>query len=270
MTSGMDKIIKCINDLFLEKRMELVHFGVDKQILDKVFGKDQNDLDDEPIISVPKRRIPVCSNKVGKWDIGDVTLKSREEAQKYTRARVNSTGYCKVKNHHKNFQFFQDLIGKHSEKDEKIGCGIDYFELCPNGSYPIMYLIRLNGTKDNFSYSNCATGKKSENKLNRAMRDYIDDQILEFRSQSIMRCCNCKKIGGKFHVDHNKPPFCQLSRNFLKINRLPEPTAFDEVKGRKKFMEKDERFAKSWWTYHKINATLQILCVNCNMKKGGK
>jgi hypothetical protein len=208
--------------------------------------------------------------------IGDLGFRTQKDAVTYTRDVITSIGCGEIRNDHARFSFFCKLINNHSNSFEKIGYGIDYFEICENKLNSKRYhmnIIRLDGSSIDFSWNDCA--KKTSNdvrkKLKDAMREYVNVDIFEFRKAHELICQICGIDDGEFHVDHNDPPFIQLHDSFLKTNKLPIPILFDNNEFYQvKFKNDDLQFAENWLKYHKENATLQILCKLCNLKKSNK
>jgi hypothetical protein len=94
------------------------------------------------------------------------------------------------------------------------------------------------------------------------MRNCIFPQIKEFReSQLILKCCICSNYDN-IEIDHHEPDFVNLQNSFLK-NEENIPTKFDSDNCNiKKFTEQDK-----WFSYHKQNANLRVLCSKCNNSK---
>lgn len=211
-----------------------------------------------------------------KYFIGDIGFGTQKAAEDYTRDIIASIGCQKIQTDHKHFKFFVDLIRNHSEMDEKIGCGIKYFQISKNKLNPKYYhtdLIRVDGTTIDFSWKSCAKSKKSDcvENLKSAMREYITDDIWKFKKEANLICCLCNVVNVEFHVDHNNPSFFELYNSFMEVNELQTPTLFDDNQFyQAKFRNNDSYFAQSWLKYHRKYAKLQILCAKCNLRKTKK
>jgi hypothetical protein len=73
------------------------------------------------------------------------------------------------------------------------------------------------------------------------------------------------------HTDHHNPSFIELQNRFLTDN-IDVPKTFSKRVGTHKvcFEEKDWDFEKKWINYHDDNCNLQLLCADCNLRKGKK
>jgi hypothetical protein len=117
------------------------------------------------------------------------------------------------------------------------------------------------------SYLLCISQKYTKNfGLKAAMRESIQSQITEFKTNTILICeiCGSSENPQADHIKH----FDELYNEFLSLNTLEVPTRFnDTLANLKVFKEEDFLFCKSWQDYHKQNATLRILCRTCNLSR---
>lgn len=211
-----------------------------------------------------------------KYYIGELGFKTKKASYEYTKNIIYSLGQCKINKNHKYFNFFCDLIQNHENKKEKIGCGIKNFIIKSNlifKKYLSVFIERNDNTLMDFSWVCCAkhTFNNQKHNLIQAMRYSIKPQIYEFKKHQKIKCQICfaeDKI--QYDVDHKAPSFKKISETFLKNNNSPKtfadhPNAYHAI-----FYEKDKEFKNKWNQYHKENAILQILCHECNLKKGSK
>jgi len=102
------------------------------------------------------------------------------------------------------FSYFNDLIMRHRDSKEKIGCGIDYFIIRDNQitpEYGELGFVRKDGTKVNFSYKTAVNGVVVKAKqIIEAMRAAISTQITEYKYERIEidpelgeKCSKCLK-----------------------------------------------------------------------------
>jgi len=213
-----------------------------------------------------------------KMNIGELEFDTKKKAMEYTKNLIKTLyeeeGEVKINKHHKDFNFFKNLIKRHPNYIEKKGNGISSFII---GQNPLnkdsfhMNIKRKDKTFIDFSYKICVTGlpKTHRNELTSALRTSIEQQILNFRSMSEMECKNCKTKEGVLHVDHINP-FDKIYRRFLE-NRTDIPQTFDSIHDcRRCFKEEDKPFELDWFHFHKENSKFQILCKPCNFKKSNK
>ena len=219
---------------------------------------------------------------MGKYYIDNKEFSSLKKIKDYTRNKLkeiynnSDREIVYIEKNDSSFLFLYKILEKHKWKEEKIGCGIKRFYIKRNFLNKKgleINLERIDGSKIDFSWIKCVTGKFTNIKqdLITAMREAINEQTRRFRSNNKLICQLCKCISGNFHVDHDSPSFKILSDNFL-IKNPKHPKSFCEDKDIhwKKFLEEDEQFKQKWQEYHKKNATLQILCQQCNLRKSKK
>ena len=210
--------------------------------------------------------------------IGELEFNTKKKAMEYTRNLIKTLyeeeGEVKINKHHKDFNFFKNLIKRHPDYIEKKGVGISSFIICQN---PLnkdsfhMNIKRKDKTFTDFSYRICVNGlpKTHRAELTSALRTSIEPQIMNFRSMAEMECKKCGDKEGILHVDHVNP-FDKIYRKFL-IGREDIPKTFDSIHDcRRCFKEEDKPFELDWFHYHKENAKFQILCKSCNFKKSNK
>ncbi len=209
------------------------------------------------------------------YHIGSLIFKSKIDCHRYTKNIINSLGCCIIDKEHASYEFFAELLKNHSEYDEKIGCGIDYFEIIKNKMNPKFYgmlLHRIDGTVVNFSWVHACEFKNRtyEWYLSAAMRSAIADFIISFKRCSVHKCCICNVEDPNidFHVDHIYP-FSKLKSDFLAITKYPNPIRFTscEKYGSCIMTDDDIDFKNDWIKFHNDHCKLQILCKTCNIKK---
>jgi hypothetical protein len=183
------------------------------------------------------------------------------------------------------YQFFYDLLQNHPQAISKIRNGISSFckkQITMNcNGWALVIMHPLNDGEqwpweDSFSYSVCIDGKHKdlETLLPRVMRSTINDQIVDFkREQIVMQCVSCGS-GYDPQIDHVKP-FADIAKEFIELHGVDYNFAKDDqVKSnglsadipQYKFENTD--YGNKWKQYHREHATYQVLCRNCNGKKG--
>ena len=165
------------------------------------------------------------------------------------------------------------MVNRHHEKELKIGCGIFFFSIdLDSWKKKYVKIVRIDDTSDDFSW-NSAIDKKIKTPfelLKQAMRFEINNQILDYKYgfNSPYVCNICKKFTSTVEIDHWEIDFKDLFNNFIEENP-DSPKTFDDEPSYHcpvfKLCDKD--FSKKWNEYHKINAKLQLLCVDCHIKK---
>ena len=223
----------------------------------------------------------MCCRKT--YYIGEQEFKTQVAAYTYTKNILSDiTTGGQVCEGHRHFGFLCDLLQNHSEREEKIGSGVRKFIISQNRIRPVdrnnkpIYHIdiqRTDGSIIDFSWIKCAksiTGSHKED-LNKAFRYAIRDQMYEFRTGIQLICNICKKTElPEYHTDHKTIRFKDIVVDFLKITRQSIPKTFteDHTTHQTIFKQEDDIFVNEWKQYHKQHADYQLLCRNCNLKKG--
>ena len=128
------------------------------------------------------------------------------------------------------------------------------------------FIIKNNGAEDSISWNTCVRGEINpvEKRLNWAMRRAIEEQIREFKSKNSNPCEFCKATVN-LTADHIIK-FKQLKDDFIILNPVyPKEFSKNEL-SQEVFREEDKEYSELWQKYHYINATLRILCKDCNQK----
>ena len=148
-----------------------------------------------------------------------------------------------------------------------------------NGSCASFVLEYENGTVDDISYIKCFNSSENDKTLcvNAALRNAVRNDIHAFKEAAFAKdaaqmCSFCSKPldpGFETNVDHisTKRPFCGLVYDFLKLKKMNiENIEIDHVRfGNNSHQElKDKAFEEEWISYHKMNASLQLVCRICN------
>jgi hypothetical protein len=213
-----------------------------------------------------------------KYFIGKLGFTSKSATLNYTRNMIREIGYRKIYNGDTHYQFLYDLLQNHTEKEDKIGVGIDHFEIMRHHIFKQPYWIihHIDGTFIDASYNHCCEFKERPTAylLNSAMRYAVKEMTINYKtSQSILICNICSNSTLEYHDYHTDHiiPFVELHTQFMKDNTLPIPSIFnDSAHDIACFRPEDNEFETKWVIFHNTNATLQILCSSCNLKKGKK
>src|SRR5262249_956406 len=120
--------------------------------------------------------------------------------------------------------FLRELIKRHPDAAAKIGWGISRFEIRKNKRFggPDFWLIRDDGTEDDFSYRTCVKGAKASKRAEilEALRAAIAYQVIEFKRHTfkpgVTRCSITGELLASDNIptDHD-PPFVTIARKFL-------------------------------------------------------
>jgi hypothetical protein len=207
-------------------------------------------------------------------------FETADELRNYTIGIIRQIGLCSnlAGNNPAAFQFFKDLFLRHPEKERKgvptlVDISIRRFPKTNPRKFPLevadhqFVVHKADGTEDTISWNTCAKGEVNPvgKKLNWAMRLSIDGQIREFKASQKGKPCELCGTFEKLTADHIKK-FKDLKDDFLAAHPN-HPMEFGKNEfAQEIFRPEDEDFVRSWQEYHKVNATLRILCEPCNRK----
>ena len=167
-----------------------------------------------------------------------------------------------------NGKFLTRLLSYHPDVAYKIGYGIKHFIKRDNGAGYTLFIIRIDGSEESFSYKTCCGVKYDD--LTTAMRTAIAPFLTEYKKSNPSSCVFCKTTVG-LQVDHKTIPFCIIKKKFIEQNTLATPNTFAKTAFKIVcFDSKDAVFEKAWTNFHNKIADYQILCGDCNSKKGDK
>lgn len=160
-----------------------------------------------------------------------------------------------------DFFLICDLIDRHPQSKEKIGCGIQNIQVRKDKNFNTkqFWIIRTDGSEIDFSYIKAVKAKDKTNlqKFKDAAREAVSSQIIQFKVSA-----NANFPG--LHVDHIIP-FEKFILSFIYEFNIN----VDQVKitgdTRSEFMDKELK--DSWKKYHLKNASLRILTASENLSR---
>ena len=201
-----------------------------------------------------------------------------DELRKYTIHLIRQVSLCEsLKQKYPDiYTFFVSLFQRHPNKEEKevsliIDISIRRFPKS-NPHQPLavqdhqFFIIKNNGKEDTISWASCVNGEINpiQKRLNWVMRQAIEQQNRDFKTKNLTPCEFCKATVN-LTVDHIIK-FKQLKDDFIKLNPV-YPTEFSKNElSQEIFREEDKYYSELWQKYHYTNATLRILCKDCNEK----
>lgn len=176
-----------------------------------------------------------------------------------------------------DIQLLHDLISQHPAAAEKIGCGVDHFEVRVGlGGHLQFWIVRRDGTETDFSFLKCLKLKPRANRDHAivAMRCAVVDQVIEardlaFRDSPTLRCSVSNELitAETCEMDHQEPfTFVLLADGFAEmLGGYEQPqlatVAFDGEQGRH---FRDAAIAARWQEHHRRYATLRPVSVVAN------
>jgi hypothetical protein len=211
--------------------------------------------------------------------IGSLEFKSITACYEYARKIINSE-IGKFEANHPTYNFLIDLLENHPEKNEKIGCGVNYFIIEPNRLNPTgngVYIIRNDGSCIDFSWRLCCGKNKNASTYNYnltfAMRNAVKEYTIGYKQSHELKCEVCLITNleySQYHVDHKTTPFSLIVEQFLQVNKCNNISFNDCYLSHSAEFKQDEPIKNKWIEYHNQVADYQILCASCNSSKGTK
>jgi hypothetical protein len=227
--------------------------------------------------------------------LGSYEFTTKKAAKEAAAERMMNIPYGYYSIDSDDGDFLLAILENHSEYDEKVGCGIEGFNVNPSlnpslhasGKGKHITFKRLDGTEDSFSYNHCLTfpdkGKKEcgNRELRYALRESIRPQIKAFKNHDSERdvpdqCLPCPECNHEyndynpFHVDHVEP-FSRLVDTFLQEEQINPPKAYGKTITRRwAFKPSDQYIEDKFIDFHARHAKYQFLCSRCNNKKGAR
>ncbi|MBD2450931.1 DCL family protein [Nostoc sp. FACHB-152] len=209
-------------------------------------------------------------------ELGGIYFKTLDERDEYIRLLLDKSQRVLEG---QELALVFDLLLLHPDANNKIGTGVKQIEVKPSRQrtdYNCFWVVREDGTIDDFSYQKCKYNldrlivKRRES----AYREAVVNQTWEYRfvqTNSKQVCEICGASQG-LQVDHDQPLFSTLINDFEK-NRTDIPKEFEDATGTylsKRFCEKDSEYQKSWQQYHQQHAVLRLLCKKHNLTRKRK
>lgn len=115
--------------------------------------------------------------------------------------------------------------------------------------------------------------RQPERALHNALRNTVSRQLSAWRRRQAGRpaCAHCGRLGGELHVDHVAPPFVAIRDAFLAQWAGAVPTAFVGGRGSGRCrLPAGAPMTRAWQRFHARQATYQLLCRDCNLRKGAR
>jgi hypothetical protein len=171
---------------------------------------------------------------------------------------------------HEHYNDLHALLECHPAADEKIGAGVSAFKVDLVAPYYSrgFYIVRTDGTVDDFSYIICLNGRPTaKQKAVRAFRNEIFPQIDAFRRETFAGWTSSCAITGETitndtsEVDHAPPnTFAKMMADFLSARGL-KPKGVETISHdggvTQCIVDVDLRVA--WQGYHAANASLRAV-----------
>jgi hypothetical protein len=170
--------------------------------------------------------------------------------------------------------FLTDLLAMHPDAEQKIGVGIDHFEIRKNRGFPSngFYLVRVDGSETDFSYRKCLCPPTDWGRAMAALRYAVEPQIrrfvlLAFRDGPVV----CELSGvlmrspSEAEVDHGFESFAELAAKFVELEGgLDVIELAPQIDGKIGARMADTAQRERWREYHEQHAFLNVVAPSAN------
>jgi hypothetical protein len=170
------------------------------------------------------------------------------------------------------------LVQRHRYAEELIGPGL-LGVVIGTDSYggSNFQALRIDGTCQAFSYIKALSNQNpltdKRNRINRAFRNEIHSQIVEFKTKATCKeqsCSGMLMFWETLDVDHVDKSFAQIRNDFLEYEGLSlDEVMYKEDEDSDSTSLVDRSLAKRWFDWHKKEAVLVALHRDEHRKKDG-
>lgn len=169
--------------------------------------------------------------------------------------------------------FLRELIAIHPEAVDKIGVGVDYFEVRPNEwKSRTFWLVRFDGSATDFSFLKAITPSTPMQKFAHACREAVVNQILEFKrcAFELASTIACPITGevvtwDTAHIDHDTPTFDEIMRQFAATRSDIEADVEPTHDGELTTYFREEATRALFAEFHRKRAVLRVVSRRANL-----
>ena len=217
--------------------------------------------------------------------IGTLTFTFKKDAKQYFKEML-----ARYRNNQdingEDSEHLQDLLERHPEAREKIGCGIKHFFKAPTDQgTSCFWLEREDESRTDFSYITCvdSKGKSLYQEFAEACREAVREDLQKAKKDHFDAHGDsedkvaCEITGEKLalyesHLDHKKPmTFQVIVRTFIAANSIDIKPEMLSIAGDAQFVTTfvDKEIEKKFQQYHHSVAHLRIIKPRVNLSLGG-
>lgn len=208
--------------------------------------------------------------------VGSVFFKSQKSLKIYVRSILDrypvGTQLEPI-----DFLFCQDLLRRHPESVEKIGCGLKSIRVEIHSPWTTkgFTLTRIDGTAEDFSFNTCLSGLglSSRQLFNKAARHAIFDQIKTLKRSLVSDGSILCSVSGEWlpycdiEMDHYPEPLADLIDRYLSVRSL-DLSSIQFFNDGPLCRFQDESIAADFVSWHKDHASLRPLEKGINQALG--
>jgi hypothetical protein len=203
--------------------------------------------------------------------IGERAFPTKGEADAYIREVRDKYALGADVTNADDQEFLLDVLDLHPESADKIGPGVDHFEVRDSGSTIGFGIVRSDGSAIDFSWKRCLHEPCHEQQVRGAMRAAVQYHKFAVRDAAFaageVRC----PITGELlttqtcHVHHEGDEFVDIADAFANevggYERIEVVPADDGI-GRRL---RDDELSKSWEAYHAEHARMVVVSKHANL-----
>jgi len=214
--------------------------------------------------------------KKPKYEIGGQAFHTKDDVLNHAKKIKEAQEDFEPISDEAALNFLGDLIARHPNAEEKIGCGIKSIVVSYNDEKGAreFQILRNNGSRDNFSPRKCIFQISPNADLHEACRDAVKDQITAYRIKTFTEnstpACPYRGItltDENSHVDHTPPlTFEKLVKDWMNDLGLSRENVQLTDSGAMKILG-DENQLQSWQDYHQRHAQLRLLSIAANLSE---
>lgn len=179
-----------------------------------------------------------------------------------------------------DFEFIYELLQWHPSASQKMGCGVQHFEIQITKPWNTksLLLVRVDGTSTDFSYNVCLNPTLATQHVNfrYAARRAVWDQILEYKTWYFAgkEYAVCQLTGDRIdwdnsHVDHHPVAFEDLLDHYITGLGIDiSQVSFSDVDNQAYTEFLDSELRNHWSEWHRRNAGLRVIKASENLRLG--
>lgn len=212
--------------------------------------------------------------------LGEQWFATKEEVKRKVREILHGypLGAC---TNMEDTDILLDLLQRHPRASHKIGCGIAAFEIRRSpliATERCFYLVRVDGSEDDFSYIKCITAPTAPMVFRSICRRLVGFDVAIFKDRYFQEYARADgsiqcPITGEWvgyeqaHVDHIPPDtFEHLVRTFIEMHHIDVTQVqlrhIDTVVGP---LFADDQLTKQWVKFHQEQARLRVVSAYANL-----
>ena len=178
--------------------------------------------------------------------------------------------------------FLCALLARHRSADKKIGAGVATIQVAVVPPYETrgFEIMRVDGTRTDFSFLECLRPSPHASRLRRALRFAVRAELLDYRVREFeifggadgrLGCAvtGAQMLPSEAHVDHVRPvTFEHLVRRLLEQHAI-HPNAIELLAhgdGDTAVRLADSRLEGAWRSFHSEHARLRIISSQANLR----